>query len=87
MTQYSQTAVAIYIQQAGRNVRLEFIDTHRVFQLLIAELKIEPMKNYLLKNLEGSIFAWLYGRLFGRSDVVAVAIVLMLLWPMKISKL
>ena len=54
MTQYSQTAVAIYIQQPGRNVHLEFIDTHRVFQLSIAEHKIEPMKNYLLKNLEGN---------------------------------
>ena len=27
---------------------------------LIAELQIEPNKNHLLKNLEGSIFAWLF---------------------------
>ena len=28
----------------------------------IAELQIEPNQNHLLKNLEGSIFAWLVGR-------------------------
>ena len=31
---------------------------------VIAELQIEPNQNHLLKNLEGSIFAWLFGRLF-----------------------
>ena len=30
--------------------------------LLFAELQIEPNQNHLLKNLEGSIFAWLVGR-------------------------
>ena len=30
---------------------------------LIAKLQIEPNQNHLLKNLEGSIFAWLVGRL------------------------
>ena len=28
---------------------------------LFAELQIEPNQNHLLKNLEGSIFAWLFG--------------------------
>ena len=52
----------------------------------IAELQIEPNQNHLLKNLEGSIFAWLVGRLVGCSSVT-VATVLMLLWPLKMLKL
>ena len=37
---------------------------------------------YWLENLEGSIFAWLFGRLS-----VTVTTVLMLLWPLKMLKL
>ena len=53
----------------------------------IAKLQIEPNKNLLLKNLEGSIFAWLsvdwlVGCLFG-----TVVTVLMLLWALKMLKL
>ena len=32
----------------------------------VAKLQIEPNQNHLLKNLEGSIFAWSVGCLFGR---------------------
>ena len=53
---------------------------------LIAELQIEPNQNHFFKNLEGSIFAWLFGRSVGCSSVT-VATVLMLLWPLKMLKL
>ena len=33
--------------------------------IAIAELQLEPNQNHLLKNLEGSIFTWLFGWLFG----------------------
>ena len=47
----------------------------------IAELQIEPNQNHLLKNLEGSIFAWLFGRLL--LLFVTLTTVLMLLWSLK----
>ena len=57
--------------------------THvQVGEWRIAELQIKPNQNHLLKNLEGSIFAWLVGCL-----VITLATVLMLLWPLKMFKL
>ena len=46
----------------------------------IAELQIETNQNHLLKNLEGSIIAWLFGwSLF----FVTLTTVRMLLWSLK----
>ena len=55
------------------NIETNQIETNKC----IAELQIEPNQNHLLKNLEGSIFAWLL-LLF-----VTLTTVLMLLWPLK----
>ena len=63
-----------------------FIDKKIKLAFVIAELQIEPNQNHLLKNLEGSMFAWLFGRVFGCSSVT-VTTVLMLLWPLKTLKL
>ena len=62
-----------------------FIDKKIKLALVIAEIQIEPNQNHLLKNLEGSMFAWLVVRLVGCSNVT-VTTVPMLLWPLKMLK-
>ena len=70
-----QTTGLLELLRAAKNVKkkMHYFSTFKKSRKgLIAKLKIEPNQNKLLKNLEGTIFTWLFVR-HGDVTVVRVA--------------